>query len=251
VSINPLKPAARLPRAGDRVSDEPAFVLHRHAWKETSLLLDVFTRTHGRIAVVAKGAKRPHSALRSTLVNFQPLAVSYSGKGEVKTLSRAEWVGGSAPLVGTALLGAFYFNELLMRLLAREDAHAALFDAYLQALLALQQQPGSIEQTLRGFELALLTETGLMPPLDQLAASGERLEPAREYAVTPEGVRERTGAADALLVEGRHLLALQARDWGTPGLAPRAKAVMRMLIAYHLGERPLRTRQLLIDLHNL
>lgn len=252
IDATPRSRSTRAPRSAERVADEPAFVLHRHAWKETSLLLDVLTRAHGRLAVIAKGAKRPHSALRSTLVNFQPLTVSYSGRGEVRTLARAEWVGGSAPLTGPALLGAFYCNELLMRLLAREDAHPALFDAYLHTLVQLQQQPGEIEPALRVFELSLLTEVGLMPPLHVEGGSGVPVQPELLYSVTPEGVLPAAGAqGNAPQLEGRYLLALAAQHWAEPGLLARAKAVMRMLFAYHLGHVPLKTRQLLIDLHNL
>jgi len=95
-----------------RVLDEPAFVLHSIPYKETSLILDVFTRSYGRMALIAKGAKRPHSVLRPVLQRFQPLAVSWTGKSELKTMTRAEWMGGVPPLVGDALLCGFYLKRV-------------------------------------------------------------------------------------------------------------------------------------------
>ena len=106
-----------------RIIEQPGFVLHSYPYKETSLIVDVFSRDHGRIALVAKGAKRPHSQLRGVLQTFQPLSVGWSGKSEVRTLTAAEWVGGLLPLEKSALLCGFYLNELLVKLLARDDPH--------------------------------------------------------------------------------------------------------------------------------
>ncbi len=239
-----------------RIAEEPAFILHRYAWKETSLILDVFTRAHGRVAMVAKGAKRPASVLRSTLVSFCPLAVTYSGKAEVKTLSRADWMGGHAPLTGIALMAGFYCNELLIKLLAREDAHAALFDVYAQTLSALGERSidgTSVEPLLRSFESALLTEIGLMPPLHIEADSGDAVDRGYSYRVHADGVRLDVSRGDHTqpLVKGSHLLAMAKHDYSDATLLAPAKAVMRSLLAYHLGDQALKTRQLLIDLHNL
>src|SRR5918997_1073415 len=106
-----------------RVDAQPAFVLHSYAFKETSLVVELVTRDFGRVAVVARGARRPRSALRGVLLAFQPLLVSWSGKGEVQTLIRAEWHGGYHPLKGLSLICGFYLNELLLKLLPRHDAH--------------------------------------------------------------------------------------------------------------------------------
>src|SRR3954464_9342317 len=113
-----------------RISGQPAFVLHSYPYKETSLIVDMFTRDYGRVALVAKGAKRPLSKLRGVLQTFQPLSISWSGKTEVRTLTAAEWIGGLVPLEKSALLCGFYLNELLVKLLARDDPHPALFDHY-------------------------------------------------------------------------------------------------------------------------
>src|SRR3954467_9386189 len=117
-----------------RADHEAGFVLHTYAYKETSLIVEAFTRTFGRVSVLARGARRPRSAMRGVLLSFQPLALSWFGKGELRTMARAEWVGAQPLLRGEALLCGFYLNELLLRLLPREDAHEALFVEYRQAL---------------------------------------------------------------------------------------------------------------------
>ncbi len=119
-----MKPARR------RIEQEPAFLLHSYPWKETSLVLEAFARGHGRVALVARGARRPRSALRGVLMAFQPLRLSWSGGGDVHSLVGAEWVGGQPALSGAALMSGFYLNELILRLLPRDDPHEALFDAY-------------------------------------------------------------------------------------------------------------------------
>ena len=250
----------------ERVHDEPAYVLHAHPWKETSLILDVFSRHHGRLALVAKGAKRPTSQLRTVLLGFQPFAASWSGSGEVRTLTRADWSGGVAPLTGLSLLCGFYFNELLVRLLAREDAHEALFDTYHDALVELGAAPHGwttgVEPLLRRFEISLLRELGYLPPLDRESQSDLPVRADAHYivdpqfGVLPEPVSGRHAEVDSIsagggLYLGAQLLAMESGDWAQVGTARVAKTLMRELLHYHLGTQPLRTRQLLIDLHQL
>lgn len=143
-----------------RFQDEAGYILHTGAWRETSLICHAFTRNHGLVPLVAKGAKRPHSILRPALSVFQPLLLAWSGKNEVKTLTRADCAG-IRPLKGRALMSAWYMNELLIRLLPREDPHPVLFDAYEEALVHLAQIPRPpVAGALRRFEWVLLTETG-------------------------------------------------------------------------------------------
>ncbi|PLC53819.1 DNA repair protein RecO [Pollutimonas nitritireducens] len=152
-------------RRVSRIQDAVGYVLHSAAWRETSLIVQVFTRSHGNMALVAKGAKRPYSVLRPVLTAFQPISLSWSGAGEVKTLTRAECVG-IRPLNGRALMSAWYMNELLLRLLPREDPHPVIYDAYDAALQQLagtrtEGQPSrSAASALRRFEWMLLNETG-------------------------------------------------------------------------------------------
>lgn len=141
-----------------RVHETPGYILHATAWRETSLIVQAFSRDHGWVTLVAKGAKRPHSVLRPALSVFQPLLLSWSGGTEVKTMTRAECAG-VHPLPGPAMMSCWYMNELMFRLLPREHPHPGLFDAYviaLQQLAAGQTAAGA----LRKFEWTLLKETG-------------------------------------------------------------------------------------------
>jgi DNA repair protein RecO (recombination protein O) len=145
-------------KRAQRVNDTPGYVIHATASRETSLVVQAFSREYGCLALVAKGAKRPYSVLRPVLTAFQPLMLSWTGGGEVKTLTRAE-VAGVRPLAGGALMSAWYMNELLLRLLPREDAHPVLFDAY-DAALAQLAGGSRAAGALRRFEWILLRETG-------------------------------------------------------------------------------------------
>src|SRR4030065_59435 len=150
--------------------DEPAFVLHSYPFRETSLILDVFSRSHGRLAIVARGARRPRSGLRGLLLNFQPLLLSWFGKGEVRTLHSAEWQGGQTYLQGTALMCGFYLNEMLLNLLARDDAHEQLFDYYRATLHRLAHEIDHAPP-LRCFEKHLLQELGYALALEREAGT--------------------------------------------------------------------------------
>ncbi|OZI24826.1 DNA repair protein RecO [Bordetella genomosp. 7] len=187
-----------------RVLDCPAYMLHATAWRETSLIVQSFSREYGCVALVAKGAKRPYSVLRPVLSAFQPLTLSWSGAGEVKTLTRAE-VAGLRPLAGTALMSAWYMNELLLRLLPREDAHPTLFDAYDTALHQLASGSRAAG-ALRRFEWTLLRETGY--GIDE--AEPDFNDPAIEPALRRD-LRERLAAnlAGRPLATRRVLLDLQ------------------------------------------
>jgi len=237
-----------------RVDHQPAFVLHAYPWRETSLIVDVLTRDHGRMALVARGAKRPTSHFRGLLAPFSPLAVSWSGRAEIKTLVRAEWVGGLAPLRGEELLGAFYLNELLVRLLARGDPHEALFFSYAHALHDLAQGRAQGERSLRGFELDLLRETGVAPSFEMLG-NGEPIEAGAWYRVDPEQgvhcVAEPPVAGAPFCVSGQTMQALARRDLAALAQAPEARALLRQLIGYHLRGRPLNTHRILADLRKL
>ena len=253
------KPAARR-------SAQPAlaaFVLHRYDWSESSLILDLFTRELGRVAVAAKGAKRPYSQLRAVLLPFQRIHVSLGRarglepSGEVQTLRAAEWGGGAAMLTGGALFSGFYLNELLMKLLARQDPHPALFDAYAQTLQALEPRNDLVLQaSLRAFELTLLREVGVLPELDVVTLTQEPVQAQGRYALLPEaGVA--VPRKDASAMTGEALQALQAAlAQGQLAALRRACAValpelkntLRELLHYHLGTDQLRTRQVMLNL---
>lgn len=253
-----MSEAGRVPAAGARrrgsdarVDHQPAFVLHSYPWRETSLIVEALTRDHGRVGLVARGAKRGTSQLRGLLSPFSALSLAWSGRGEVRTLIRAEWTGGLVPLRGDALLAGFYLNELIVRLLARGDAHPALFGAYARALRALAGDEARLDLALREFEFELLREIGYLPALD-VCADGRAVAPQARYRVDPQrGLVAAGREAEAVSVSGATALAMAAGDFAQPGVAAEARAMLRLIIRYHLDGRPLNTRRILQDLREL
>ena len=235
-----------------RQDNQQAYVLHTYAFRETSLVVEAFTRVHGRIAMVARGAKRPRSALRGSLMAFQPLTLSWSGRGEMRLLLRAEWQGGQPRLQGTALLCGFYLNELLMKLLPREDAHEQLFLDYQTALarLVAEAEPGAV---LRRFEKALLRELGYALALERDSASGAPIDPHQSYAYELErGPVALNGAARAgLVLSGQTLLDIVHDDYSDPQTLQQTKALMRLLINHCLEQKPLNSRRIFEELQQL
>jgi DNA repair protein RecO (recombination protein O) len=237
-------------RSADRVLHEPAFVLHATPWRETSLVVELLSRGHGRIACVAKGAKRPRSALRGVLLAFQPLQVGWSGRHELRTLTGAEWLGGMAAPQGDGLLCGFYMNELMVRLLPREDPHPALFDGYAKALVALGMGE-SLEATLRRFEWLLLRETGYAVDL-QHDADQHRIEAARRYRLLPgRGFLPAYGGPDEGAYSGSTLLDIASEAYGSQRTLSEAKRLTRSVLAGPLDGQALKTRQILMDLQRL
>jgi DNA repair protein RecO (recombination protein O) len=237
-----------------RVDRAAAFALHTYPYSETSLLVEAFTRPYGRLPLLAKGARRPGSGFRSVLVAFQPLTASWSGRGEVRTLVRSEWQGGQPLLRGEALLCGFYLNELLLRLLPREDPHEALFDHYAAALarLASEREQAPI---LRGFERRLLQELGYGLALEHEAGTGAPLDPDRLYRYDPEhgasAVASGGAAEEGLVLPGRALLEIARDDYTGPATAQAAKQLMRLAINHRLDRRPLHSRTIFKDLASL
>lgn len=241
-----------------RQEAQPAFVLHTYPFRETSLLVEVFSANHGRLALVARGARRPKSAVRGLLLAFQPLLLSWFGKSELRTLHRAEWQGGQPQLQGRALICGFYLNELLVRLLPRDDPHAQLFADYRETLQALGQQAQGEDGTaaiLRRFEKRLLKELGYGLTFSHEAEAGLPIDPERPYWYLIErGPVPEVGAVppqNGVQLRGKTLLDLAADDYSDPVTLQQSKALMRMLINHYLGDHPLHTRQLLRDLHQL
>ena len=242
---------SRAPVRDTRITGQPAFVLHSYPYKETSLIVDLFTRDHGRIAVVAKGAKRPLSKLRGVLQTFQPVSAGWTGKNELRTLTDADWVGGLLPLEKTALLCGFYLNELLVKLLARDDAHPKLFDHYVSTLnqLAHNESPPIV---LRKFETALLKETGVAADLTRCADTRSKVKAGIQYVVDPDRGPRPAGDGDAApRVAGKTLLDMAREDYTDPATQAQSKQLMRYLLAHQLNGAPLNTRQILIDLMQL
>jgi DNA repair protein RecO (recombination protein O) len=235
-----------------RVDNEPAFVLHSYPYKETSLVLEVLSRRHGRIGLLARGARRPRSAMRGLLLAFQPLSLGWSGSTELGTLMKAEWSGGESALSGAGLMCGFYLNELLLRLLPRDDPHESLFEVYGEALRQLSQ---GIPQAsvLRSFEKRLLAELGYAPLLEREAVSGEPIQPSRRYVYEPDrGPMPSLGASsNDLSVSGQTLLDLAADEFSRPETRDEARMLLRSLIGQRLHGKVLHTRAVLRELNDL
>lgn len=232
-----------------RIQDAPAFVLHSYPYRETSLVLEVFSREHGRVALVARGARRPRSLLRGLLMGFQPLALSWFGKHELRTLHRAEWQGGQPQLRGKALLCGFYLNELLLNLTMRDDPHERLFDYY---RLALQRLAGEEDHAtiLRCFEKYMLQELGYALLLEREADGDRPIDAIAQYRyVIERGAVPLTCAGPSgLAMRGKTLLDMAADDYRDPFSAQQSKQLMRALLNHYLGGKVLHTRELIKDL---
>ena len=251
-----------------------AYVLHHYDWSESSLILDVFTREKGRLALVAKGARRPNSPLRATLLPFHRLHLGLvqsrrkdrQGAGEatqdIQTLRSADWAGGPAMLTGAALFSGFYLNELLMKLLARHDAYESLFDTYTETLPnLLHLQDSAVQSSLRAFELKLLRALGVLPDLSLVTLTTQPVLPTARYILEPQaGVLRVADQNLAATLAGQTLVGLQAAllHGSLPALQhacaanlPELKATLRGLLHYHLGTPVIRTRQLMQDIQAL
>ena len=235
-----------------RIQDEPGFVLHSYPFRETSLILEVFSRRHGRVALVARGARRPRSALRGLLMGFQPLLLSWFGKHELRTLHSAEWQGGQPQLQGTALLCGFYLNELMLNLMARDDPHESLFDYYQQTLQRLAQEDDHAF-TLRCFEKHLLQELGYALLLENEADGGKPIVPDRNYRYILErgAIAETADSSQGIPVCGKTLLDMAADDYRDLNSARQSKQLIRILLDHHLAGKTLHTRELMRDLQKL
>jgi DNA repair protein RecO (recombination protein O) len=260
--------------AGKRTAavTQVAFVLHQHDWSESSLILELFTREAGRVVAAAKGAKRPTSQMRAVLMPFQRITVQFARTrgddgSEVRTLRAAEFGGEAAPIHGAAWFAGFYLNELLLRLLARDDAHPRLFEAYAAALGSLDGGETRSESALRAFELLLLQETGVLPELQRTTLTQAPVQPQRRYALRPEqGLGEASHQDNSLSGACCLALAQALQSWPTEAdpaagfamlqeackaeLQP-LKTQLRAQLHYHLGGAPLRTRQMMIEAQRL
>jgi DNA repair protein RecO (recombination protein O) len=233
-----------------RQDNQAVYVLHTYPFKETSLVVELFSRKFGRVATTAKGARRPRSAMRGMLQSFQPLTATWSGKQELKTLHSLDWRSGLLLLQGEALMCGFYLNELLLRLLPREDAHEALFDYYSQTLQTLTKSD-DLATTLRRFELKLLQELGYAIPLLTDENDAE-IQAETIYRYEAEyGACALQSTKNGIQLQGLTLLNMAKDDYSLGQTKVQSKQLMRYLLAHYLGDQPLHTRQLLIDLQGL
>jgi len=226
---------------------QPVYVLHTYPFKETSLVVELFSKEYGRVATLAKGARRPRSAMRGQLQAFQMLSATWSGKNELKNLHGLEWADGLVLLQGEALMCGFYLNELLLRLLPREDAHEALFDYY-QSTLKTIAKGQDLAMHLRCFELKLLQEMGYAVPLLE-DENGESVSAETTYRYEAEyGASALSKTKNGVQLSGKTLLDMANADYSNVQTQQQSKQLMRYLLAHYLGDKPLHTRQLLMDL---
>lgn len=229
-----------------RVEGQPGYILHARAWRETSLLLEAFSRDHGRVGLVARGVRGARSRLpRSALEPLQALRLDWNGRGELRTLTAVETTAAMPALHGDALLSALYVNELLVRLTARDDPHPWLFDRY-AALLASLAEASSLAWQLRVFERDLLDAIGYAPQLQVTADDGEPIEATRDYDYLPErGALPASDRSDGVRVRGAALLALAKGNAPEPRDLADLRRLLRMLLGVHLGGRGLQSWRVL------
>jgi DNA repair protein RecO (recombination protein O) len=224
-------------------AQQPAFVLHRRPYRETSLLVELFARDAGRVGVVARGGRRRGVVPLEPFVEFE---ARWRGRGDLGRLLGAEPAAPPRALHGDALYSGFYVNELLLRLLRRHDPHPALYADYLTTLDALVTAGETVEPVLRLFERQLLEACGYGLQLAEDADDGTPLRPDGLYRYQPEHgpVAARDGARGGLLVHGRALLALAGGRPEDRRDLRELKRLLRALLEPHLGPRPLASRGL-------
>ncbi|MCW8927130.1 MAG: DNA repair protein RecO [Xanthomonadales bacterium] len=225
-----------------RIQLEPAYILHSRSFRETSLIVELFSREHGRAAVVARGAKSARSRWKNVLQPFRPLLLSWTQKSELGTLTAADQVASPPSLQGQALYCGLYINELLVRLLHRGDPHREIFERYRQVLSELASDVAP-QPLLRVFEKNLLEAIGYAMLLDREYDSGADIRAGQWYAYEPDRGPVPVAGPGKGRVSGAALLQLHAEHLETDHL-PELRMLMRSVIGYHLGDRPLKSLSL-------
>lgn len=231
-----------------RVQQQPAWILHHRPFRDTSQILDVVTRDHGKLALVARGSRGPRSRLAGVLRPFLPLRVSWVARSDLGTLTGAEATGAPAGVRGDALLSAYYVNELVLHFLHRFDPQPEIFDLYSQTIAVLGD--GNVAAQLRSFELEFLGLLGYAVNVDHIAGTNETLVPERYYDFRMEQGPVAVERSDGPLVfRGEELLAIGEGRFAEPAVLRAANRLLREVIAFHLGGKELRSRKVLAGLH--
>jgi len=234
-------------RQSRKQENEIVYVLHTYPFKETSLIVEIFSKLHGRISIVAKGARRPRSLVRGMLQSFQSLQATWSGQGDIKTLHSIDWCDALLQIEGDALICGFYINELLMRLLPKEDPHEALFDFYHQTMELLSKKD-HLSVTLRRFELRLLQELGYELPLVN-DENGGPVNSNKTYRYeVGYGPSETKDSTQGVPILGKTLIDMAADDYKDPKTEIQSKQLMRYLIGHYIGDKPLNSKQLFLHI---
>ena len=224
-----------------------AFVLHTRTQTESSLLVDLFIESGGKITVLAKGARRKNSSLKGLLQPFTPLIVQYSGKGNIKILRQVEAMSLTLPLVSVSLYSAFYLNELLHRVLIADTEMPTLFDDYLKSLQQLAQQAPA-ENVLRTFELSLLENMGYYVDFFHCSATGDNIVESMYYQYQSEKGFIGSLLRNSTSFTGEQVLALGNRDFSTVDTLKAAKRFTRMALKNYIGSKPFKSRELFLKI---
>lgn len=222
----------------NRINDQPAFILHRREFQDSSLILEIFSEDYGRLSVMARGARKRRDVAHFQL--FNRLSVGWAGRSELKTLTHID----SRPLSIPAdcYLALFYINELLLYLLPKQDEYRGIFHRYQSLLLQMDSQ--HMEALLRGFELYLLTQLGLMPTLLCESAHGQILDPVRNYCVDQSlGVRPALDGENNTF-SGAELVAIQRQKFDSSAILLSARRLLRQIIDFNLQGRTLQSRKI-------
>ena len=232
-----------------RVDQQAAFILHHRPFRDTSQILDVFSREYGRLALVARGSRGQKSRLRGVLRPFMPLSLSWVQRSDLGTLTGAELRGRPLQLNGDSLLSGYYANELLLHFLHRHDAQPEIFDLYVRAIQSLCSTD-DVAPCLREFEIELLRQLGYALNLEYEADSHDALQAEKHYEFRfergPVKVARSTGQ---LVFSGATLAAIAAREFHDADTLRAANRLLREVISFHLGGKELKSRKVLLELH--
>lgn len=231
-----------------RITLQPSFILHHRPYRETSLLLDVLTETYGRISLIARGVRTPRSKLRYMLQPFTPLLLSYQGRTDLMLLNSVEVQGMPFHLRGENLFSGFYLNELIVRVLQKQDPHPQLYTNYHQTLLELQGA-GFAQKALRLFEKKLLKELGYGLQLEHDFSTNDPIEPEQLYQFYPELGFKRLDQAigNQMQFKGKSLLALANEQLDDTESLRDAKRLMRIALTSLLGIEQVQSRKLFTE----
>ncbi len=232
-----------------RIQQHPAFILHHRPFRDSSQILDIISREHGKLSLVARGSRGAKSRLRGILRPFMPLSMSWFLKSDLGTLTGAEVNGAPLSLSGDALLSGYYVNELVLHFLHRHDPQPDIFDLYAHTIQSLAAAE-SIAACLRHFEIDLLRQIGYALNFDHESASRQALQADQNYEYRieqgPVTVNKTEGS---LVFSGSQLTAIGAQEFDDPDTLRAASRLMREVISFHLGGKELKSRKVLVDVH--
>ena len=231
-----------------RVQQQPGYILHRRPFRDTSQILDIVTRDHGKIAVVARGSRGSKSRLAGILRPFLPLRVSWVAKSDLGTLTGAEAAGPPAGMIGDAMFSAYYVNELLLHFLHRYDPQSEIYALYEEVIKALLITD-NVAAALRSFELEFLSLLGYAVNLDHEFGSRDPLLDDQDYEYRMEQGPVSIGRSGALVFKGAVYKDIAEQRFDKPDVLRAANRLLREIIAFHLGGKELKSRKVLMELH--